>query len=264
MKFANVNGQRQEAQRGLSGECPLCKSAMIAKCGKVRDKHWAHRGKCSGDVWWENETEWHRTWKNHFPESWQEIVHLAEDGTKHIADVKTDDGCVIEFQRSPITPEERRSRDDFYKQLVWVVDATRLKRDAAQFIEAVQMGVPIAGQPNIRRVLAGKCSLIQKWSGCPKLQLVYFDFRDGQALYWLLSGKVDEPMYIGQLSRADFIAVHHGKGPDIYRNSRALLWHLVQSVMPDCGRFLPPAIVKPTVRVVTTPPRYFIRRSRRL
>jgi len=52
------------------------------------------------DNWWENETQWHRDWKNHFPVEWQEVVQIAEDGEKHIADVKTSEGWVVEFQHS--------------------------------------------------------------------------------------------------------------------------------------------------------------------
>jgi len=37
-------------------------------------------------------------------------VHRAEDGEKHIADVKTYHGRVIEFQHSYLKPVERRSR----------------------------------------------------------------------------------------------------------------------------------------------------------
>jgi hypothetical protein len=44
--------------------------------------------------------------------SWQEIVHRSDSGEKHIADVKTDHGWVIEFQHSYLNPEERRSRAD--------------------------------------------------------------------------------------------------------------------------------------------------------
>ena len=52
--------------------------------------HWAHRGSRFCDPWWENETEWHRSWKGQFPVNWQEVVHQAETGEKHIADVKTE------------------------------------------------------------------------------------------------------------------------------------------------------------------------------
>ena len=81
------------------------------------------------DHWWENETQWHRDWKNCFPEEWQEVVHFAEDGEKHIADVKTPSGLVIEFQHSAIKLEEIASREQFYKHMIWIVDGTRLSTD---------------------------------------------------------------------------------------------------------------------------------------
>ena len=115
MKFALAHGQRQEAQPNLSGECPGCGRPMVARCGEVRVRHWAHKGRRHCDPWWENETEWHRGWKDRFPADWQEIVHPDGDGERHIADVKTGDGWVIEFQHSYIKPEERRSREAFTK-----------------------------------------------------------------------------------------------------------------------------------------------------
>jgi competence protein CoiA len=122
MKFALVNGQRVEAQPHLSGDCPGCGSSMIARCGELRTPHWAHRGtRLLCDPWWENETQWHRVWKDQFPADWQEVVHRAEDGERHIADVKTQNGWVIEFQHSFLKAEERRSRDGFYPKLIWVV-----------------------------------------------------------------------------------------------------------------------------------------------
>src|SRR5215469_8979083 len=129
MKFACVNGQRQEAQPNLLGKCPACGQPMVARCGEARVWHWAHKGHRDCDPWWENETEWHRAWKDQFPADWQEIVHNAEDDERHIADVKTQNGWVIEFQQSRISPDERRSREAFYQSLVWVVDGLRLKRD---------------------------------------------------------------------------------------------------------------------------------------
>ena len=119
MKFALVNGQRQEARPNLSGKCPnpSCDRPMVAKCGEVKIWHWAHQGRRFCDPWWENETDWHRAWKDRFPINWQEVVHHAETGEKHIADVKTDRGWVIEFQHSPLEPEERRSRETCYIRL---------------------------------------------------------------------------------------------------------------------------------------------------
>ena len=70
---------------------------MVARCGEVRVRHWAHKGRRLCDPWWENETEWHRAWKDQFPADWQEVVCYAEDGERHIADVKTHAGWVIEL-----------------------------------------------------------------------------------------------------------------------------------------------------------------------
>ena len=129
MKFALVNNHREEAQPNLKGECPSCNSPMIARCGERRIYHWAHLGHRICDPWWENETDWHRNWKNQFPTNWQEIVHHAQDGERHIADVKTSANWVIEFQHSPIKSEEKRSREHFYKHLIWVVNGVRRERD---------------------------------------------------------------------------------------------------------------------------------------
>ena len=66
----------------------------------------------------ETETQWHRNWKNKFPIVWQEIfLHDEQTGELHIADVRTEHGLVIEFQHSHIKPEERISRENFYK--IW-------------------------------------------------------------------------------------------------------------------------------------------------
>jgi class 3 adenylate cyclase len=51
MKFAVVEGERREAQPGLSGKCPVFGDAMIAKCGNYRVWHWAHRGTRTCDPW---------------------------------------------------------------------------------------------------------------------------------------------------------------------------------------------------------------------
>ena len=87
--------------------------------------------------WWETETEWHRKWKDLFPQECQEVIKYDDvSGEKHIADVYTKDGIVIEFQHSHITAQERESRERFYKKMFWVVDGTRLKRDYLRFRKA--------------------------------------------------------------------------------------------------------------------------------
>jgi competence protein CoiA len=143
MKFALVDNNKLEATKGLKGTCPICGSELIAKCGTVKINHWAHKGTRNCDPWWENETEWHRIWKNNFSNEWQENILTDErTGEKHIADIRTIHGLVIEFQHSHIDPGERTKREDFYKNMVWVVDGTRLKRDYPRFLkgkEAVRL-----------------------------------------------------------------------------------------------------------------------------
>lgn len=137
MKFALVNGEKVEATKGAKGVCSSCGSELIAKCGEVKVNHWAHKGNRNCDPWWENETEWHRSWKNNFPKEWQEVVHFDEtSGEKHIADVKTAEEWVLEFQFSLIKPDERRSRNKFYGNLAWVVNGVRRKRDIHQLEKA--------------------------------------------------------------------------------------------------------------------------------
>jgi hypothetical protein len=215
VKFALVNGQREEAQANLSGECPGCGTPLVAKCGEVRVRHWAHQGHRLCDPWWENETEWHRAWKDQFPAEWQEIVHLAGDGERHIADVKTGDGWVIEFQYSYITPEERRSREGFYPKLIWVVDGTRRKRDRAQLINAWKEGVPVGGNSMVRRAFSDDCRLLREWAAgnAP----IFLDLGDTEALWWLFAKSSNVSAYVAPYSRAQFIECHRSTGTEIAR-----------------------------------------------
>ena len=136
MRFALVCGIKTEASKGARGICPSCGLELIAKCGTVKVNHWAHKGTRNCDPWWENETEWHRLWKNNFPAEWQEIpLPDARTGEKHIADVRTSHGLIIEFQYSHLDPQERTSRELFYKTMVWIVDGTRCKRDYPRFLK---------------------------------------------------------------------------------------------------------------------------------
>ncbi|MCP5468868.1 MAG: hypothetical protein H7A32_06330, partial [Deltaproteobacteria bacterium] len=162
MKFAIVNGARHEALPNIAGICPSCGKPMTAKCGEIKAWHWAHRGKRDCDPWWENETEWHRNWKDQFPLEWQEVIQYAANGEKHIADVKTEQGWVIEFQHSRIDPDERRSRNGFYEKLAWVVDGTRLQRDIKQFDRAWGNGSLIGKNTGIRVVNKEICAILKE------------------------------------------------------------------------------------------------------
>lgn len=127
MQYALVNNLRCEARAGVAGVCPTCGSAMVAKCGPRVMHHWAHATRRDCDPWWENETQWHRDWKNLFPEDCREIHHVAPDGEIHRADIRTRIGIYIEVQHSSMTDAERASREAFYKNLVWIVDGRGFK-----------------------------------------------------------------------------------------------------------------------------------------
>lgn len=92
MRFALLNGQRVEATPGALGVCPGCNADVVARCGTKKVWHWAHKGRRHCDHWWENETEWHRDWKNRFVIDWQEVPARDETGELHIADIKTSYG----------------------------------------------------------------------------------------------------------------------------------------------------------------------------
>lgn len=137
MKFALIDKIKTEATKGAKGLCPNCSSELIARCGDYKVNHWAHKGNRNCDPWWENETEWHRAWKGNFTRDWQEVLLTDKTtGEKHIADVRTTNELVIEFQHSHISSVERTKREKFYKNMVWVVDGTRLKKDYPRFIKA--------------------------------------------------------------------------------------------------------------------------------
>ncbi len=221
MKFALFNDERIEATKGAKGKCPCCGSELIAKCGEVYIHHWAHKKKCV-DHWWENETEWHRNWKNQFPKEWQEVIHYDDSGEKHIADVKTNEDWVIEFQHSAIKPEERRSRDDFYNKnnkLIWVVDGTRRKRDVKQFHNILNATFCMNSDPLLLyAIFPEESRLLKEWRNSTSLIFVDFDdsligYRDGYAStedLWLIYPSNNgydrnNNIFLSHISRSSFI-----------------------------------------------------------
>jgi hypothetical protein len=133
MRFALFNDQRIEATPHASGTCPSCKAEMLARCGSKKVWHWAHKGRRHCDHWWENETEWHRDWKNLFPADWQEVPARDNTGELHIADIKTPYGLTVELQHSAIKLEEVKKRTIFYNNIIWIIDGNRRPTDRAQY-----------------------------------------------------------------------------------------------------------------------------------
>jgi hypothetical protein len=182
MKYALVGDQKTTPRPKIQGRCFRCGGDMIAKCGRVKLWHWAHKATDMCDPWWENESLWHRAWKDHFPDDQQEVLHInPTTGEKHIADVKNEFGLVIEFQRSTMTKDERISREVFYKDMIWVVDGTRGDLDSAYF----NMGTsgPMQTSPLLYNVRWwGRSRILHFWSESSKN--VYLDF--GDKVLWRL------------------------------------------------------------------------------
>lgn len=215
MRFALANGQRVEAFAGGRATCRRCNGEVIAKCGTHRVAHWAHRGMRDCDAWAERETDWHRAWKNNFPAECQEsIQHDGQSGEKHIADVRTPHGLVIEFQHSHLDPQERTKRERFYGNMVWVVDGTRLQRDYPRFS---------MGKDHLRRTPIQGYFLLAFPDECfPAMWLdssvpVIFDFRGvdesqppdvfRDTLWCLLPGRAEGSAVVVGMSREQFVKV---------------------------------------------------------
>jgi hypothetical protein len=140
--FDKITNERIEATPYIrSAICPLCNQEVIAKCGEIKVWHWAHKSNNECDSFGEPETEWHLNWKNEFPKENQEVIisenellerdikkHSTHDpDKKHRADVMIND-LIIEFQNSPISPEQIMEREEFYDNMIWVFNGETLGR----------------------------------------------------------------------------------------------------------------------------------------
>ena len=124
------NGERVHiecAKRNQDYFCPCCKSKVVLKKGDIRVHHFAHpQQSICQDTWHYDMSEWHYEWQNRFPKEWQEIVK-TKGGKTHRADVLIEkEKTVVEFQHSPLSPEEFSDRNAFYNDLgykvIWVFD----------------------------------------------------------------------------------------------------------------------------------------------
>jgi len=123
MKWAIKNGQRILATPNNKAECPLCKKEVIAKCGLIKVWHWAHKSNKDCDNWYEPETQWHLEWKNKFPKEQQEVKV-----GKHRADIKIKD-MVIELQNSNLSPKEIIERENYYKNMIWLLNGRKIAKN---------------------------------------------------------------------------------------------------------------------------------------
>ncbi|NYZ12641.1 hypothetical protein HL658_08770 [Azospirillum sp. RWY-5-1] len=203
MRYAIVDGKKSEAQPKLKGHCPNCDAEMVAKCGRVKIWHWAHKGCPPCDPWWETETNWHRAWKNCFPMDWQEVSHIDPySGERHIADIKTPYGFVIEFQHSIIHHTERYEREAFYKNMIWVVDGLRNSFDLTYF--NIGISGPVQNNPLAYKInWWGRSRLLHNWADSGAK--VYLDF-GGENLWRLIIFDSEKNVgAVGPISKEIFI-----------------------------------------------------------
>ncbi|MDR2907489.1 MAG: hypothetical protein LBU91_05830 [Bacteroidales bacterium] len=210
MRFALIGDKREEAQPKQRGLCPCCFQPVIAKCGEQKVNHWAHSNKKNCDSWWETETEWHRSWKDNYSVEWQEVVLFDErTGEKHIADVRTAHNLVIEFQHSHIDPQERISREKFYKNMVWIVDGTRLQRDYPRFVKGKEENFSPTKQQGFYLVNFPDKVFPKNW--LESSVSVIFDFQgvtqEQDILWCLLPGRAEGYAVVVAMLRKDFVDI---------------------------------------------------------
>ena len=143
MQFAkDENGNRiciTEANENGSYFCPFCDAPMIQRRGQVNVPHFAHaKGRLCTDTWkYEDTSPWHLAWQENFPRECREVAVINEHG-RHRADVLVGN-TVVEFQHSPMSPEEFQERNDFYVasgyRVIWVFDALEQHGSGALYNE---------------------------------------------------------------------------------------------------------------------------------
>ncbi len=201
MRFALLNNQRIEATPGALGVCPGCNAEMLARCGTKKVWHWAHKGQRHCDHWWENETEWHRSWKNQFPNDWQEVPARDKAGELHIADIKSPNGLVIEFQHSAIKPNEVQKRTQFYNNVIWIIDGNRRPTDRTQYERMLSENRPERFDGvDIYDVYCEETRLLKEWGSLRKI--VGFDF--GCDSLFLRTAGQGQSRYLFDYPKAEF------------------------------------------------------------
>ena len=136
MQFAiNKENRRINIIDAIIGEqyyCPCCKSLLVQKKGSFLIWHFAHKYLDNCISYYDNKGEWHRKMQELFPENNREIFE-SFSSYRHIYDVLTESGIIIEFQHSPISLEDfkKRTKDYVFRSLmnktprpIWVFDYT--------------------------------------------------------------------------------------------------------------------------------------------
>jgi hypothetical protein len=193
-----------EATPKANGHCLVCGGSVLAKCGSKRIWHWAHRVQTKCDHWWENETLWHRTWKQKFPNDWQEVIVKGRNDDLHIADVKTKVGLIVEFQHSYLTEIEQEEREQFYGNMIWVVDGCNGNSGYGSLMENIQFWLVRDGSLNRPGVKFNPliAKITKRWHTSHRP--VFIDF-GGSTLWSISVSRFGWAKYALEIRKDDFV-----------------------------------------------------------
>lgn len=145
----NIDDYSKDLHGNLNLLCPLGHK-LIAKKGKKVTHHFAHYPGSKCDDWRSGMTNWHSQWQKIVLDSKNLEVCLDKDGKIlgnssfngfnvvsdidcHIADIINpnyqnplypDRPLVIEVQHSPMDKDTIKSREEYYKNMIWLFDLT--------------------------------------------------------------------------------------------------------------------------------------------
>lgn len=174
---------------------------------------------------------------------------MSEDGEKHISDVKTEQGVVLEFQHSFLSRDERESREAFYKNMAWIVNGRRLALNRARFFASLGAAIVVSHKPWIVSVPLNEGVPLRDWeaSRVP----VYFDFGDSEPsdrpsfdkpVLWRLNPlKPNGRAYLSPMSKASFLDAHLAGEPfeemytTLVERAAAVLTRQVRHSLPLTG-----------------------------
>lgn len=108
--------------------CPLCREKVIPRVGTHNKPHFAHQknSDCAYGKDKDAKSPWHIHMQELFPRDTLEVRFNDQEGKlRHIADVYLEESkTVIEFQHSPISVEDFKSRTSFHvsegRRIIWI------------------------------------------------------------------------------------------------------------------------------------------------
>lgn len=137
----DTEGERvyaDSAEKDTKCFCPVCNEELRLRKGGKNRPHFAHKQdtECQYGKDQDYKSEWHIRMQEYFPREACE-VRFADDktGEVHIADVFLEDSkTVLEFQHSPISEDEFKSRTFFHlknkRRIVWLFDESSKSLDS--------------------------------------------------------------------------------------------------------------------------------------